>query len=66
MKSLLLVAALLWPIPANAEDPKLPNGYTCEDVRRAVEELGRVKALAIAIEKRATWRQIQQARKCLK
>lgn len=51
---------------AHAEEPKLPNGISCEDVRAKVAELGRVKALALAFENGATWKQIRQAMRCLK
>lgn len=50
---------------AYADEPKLPAGITCEDVREKVSELGWAKALALAVEKGATWRQIREARKCL-
>lgn len=66
MKSFILAFTLLWPISAHADEPKLPLGYTCDDVRSAVAEYGKIKALALAIEKGATWRQLREARKCLK
>ena len=56
---------LLMTRPARA-DPKLPNGLTCEVVRDIVAQVGRVRALALAIENGATWAQIREAKKCLK
>lgn len=49
-----------------ANEPKLPSGYTCEDVRAKVAELGQIKAIAWALENGATWRQLREARKCLR
>lgn len=49
-----------------ADAPKLPAGYTCEDVRAKVAELGRLKALAFALENGASWAQIRAAKKCLR
>jgi hypothetical protein len=43
----------------------LPAGITCEDVRAKVAELGRIKALTMAIQMGATWKQIAAARRCL-
>lgn len=50
----------------HAAEPDLPAGYTCADVRAKVAELGRIKALAAALERGATWKQIREARKCLR
>lgn len=46
--------------------PILPKGYTCEDVRRVVAEVGKVRALALALKNGASWAQIREARRCLK
>jgi hypothetical protein len=51
---------------AHAADPKLPPAYDCPTIRAFVAEHGKVKALAMALESGATWKQISQARKCLK
>jgi hypothetical protein len=51
---------------AHADDPKLPAGYSCDDVRRVVAEHGKVKAIAMALEAGATLQQINDARKCLR
>lgn len=60
------VALFIWPAAClGADDPKLPNGVTCEDIRRTVAEVGRVRAVALAIENGATWAQIREASKCL-
>jgi hypothetical protein len=50
--------------PAMAEQNP-PTLYDCQTVRAFVAEHGKVKALAIALERGATWRQIVQAKKCL-
>jgi hypothetical protein len=62
----VFAALLLFAAAALADEPKLPAGYSCEDVRAKVAELGRVKALALALESGATWKQIREARKCLR
>lgn len=62
--SCLIIGALLGSV--KAADIKLPDGVTCEDVRRVVAEKGKVRALALALENGATWTQIKEARKCLK
>jgi len=47
--------------PAQALDEK-----DCSVVRRYVAEHGKAKALAFAIKNGATFRQLNEARKCLK
>ena len=60
---IVLVAASL----AHAKDePKLPQGITCAYIRERVAELGRVKALALAIQAGASWHDIREGRKCLR
>jgi hypothetical protein len=66
VKSFILALALCIPISAHADEPKLPNGLTCEDVRRTVAEIGKVRALALALENGASFAQIREARKCLR
>jgi hypothetical protein len=39
---------------------------SCDDVRAYVVQHGKAKALAFALSQGATWRQINEARKCLK
>ena len=39
---------------------------TCAEVRAYVAEHGRVQALAYALQNGATWKQIREARACLK
>lgn len=39
---------------------------SCDDVRAYVAQHGRTKALAFAIKNGATFRQLYEARKCLK
>jgi hypothetical protein len=51
---------------ARADEPNLPNGFTCEDVRRTVQEIGKVRAIALALENGATWAQIREASRCLR
>lgn len=43
-----------------------PPSVDCEMVRAMVAEHGKAKALAWAIERGYSWRQINLARKCLK
>jgi len=50
--------------PALAEQNP-PTFYDCQTVRAFVAEHGKVKALALALERGATWQQIKAARKCL-
>jgi hypothetical protein len=47
---------------SRAEDLKID----CDLVRYKVAEYGKAKALAWALENGFTWRQINEARKCLK
>jgi hypothetical protein len=47
-------------------DPKLPNGYTCDDVRRTVAEIGRLRAIALALENGLSLSQINQIRRACK
>jgi hypothetical protein len=69
MKSFALALLMTMGVisAAAAEEPPagLPTGITCDDVRAKVAELGKIKALAMAIEKGATWRQLAAARRCL-
>lgn len=62
-----LIAAIVvvFATAAHADEPKLPSGYTCDDVRRAVAEHGRAGALALALWHGATRPQIKAARACL-
>ena len=46
-------------------DPKI-SGYNCDDARRLVAEVGKVKALALAIESGLSLRQIWQIRRSCK
>jgi hypothetical protein len=39
---------------------------SCDDVRAYIAEHGKTKALAFAIKHGATWKQIIEARKCLR
>ena len=39
---------------------------SCHDVRAYVYQHGKVKALAFALKNGATWKQINEARKCLR
>lgn len=67
--ALMAVAVTLVASPAIAADrdrTDMPPGISCEQVRAAVAEYGRIKALALALEHGATWTQIKAARRCLK
>lgn len=61
----IFAIALTLALPAFASEPKLPPGVTCADVRAKVAEMGKIRALAFALENGATWRDIREARKCL-
>lgn len=50
---------------ALAADTDLPPGYSCADVRAAVEKYGRPKAIRLAKRNGATREQIAAAEKCL-
>ncbi len=64
--ALVALVVLLYAHFAHATEPTKPlPSLTCEDVRRIVAEQGKIKALALAIENGATWRQLREARKCL-
>lgn len=69
LRSLIAAAAALClslaPVRA-ADPPNLPLGFTCDDVRAAVEQYGKIAALALAKLNGATPAQIAEARKCLK
>jgi hypothetical protein len=57
---------LLLTLPAQADEPKLPAGFSCQDVRSKVAEYGKAAAFAWAIGNGYSWRQIREARKCLR
>jgi hypothetical protein len=61
----LISASCATPAAAVEAPSGPPAGITCEDVRAKVAELGRIKALAMAIQMGATWKQIAAARRCL-
>lgn len=50
----------LTAFPAQAEK------FSCDEVRAYVAQYGRAKALAAAIKHGATWRDIMDAKRCLK
>lgn len=60
-----MIAALVI-LALSANEPQLPSGYTCDDVRRLVAEQGKVKAIAWAIEQGVSIRQIYLIRKACK
>lgn len=64
--ALLCLAASLAFAAEAAPPPQLPAGFSCADVRAKVSELGRIRAVALALENGATWAQIREARKCLR
>ena len=45
--------------------PAHSHQFNCNDVRAYVAQYGRAKALAYAIKHGATWREINEGRKCL-
>lgn len=63
---LAVLLLLATGIRARAEEARLPDGITCEQVRETVARLGKVKALALAIQHGASVAQIRAARRCLR
>lgn len=57
-----MVLAVLLMLTMSDPQP-LPNGYTCDDVRRVVSEIGKVRAFALAVENGLSFRQIWQIRR---
>jgi len=62
----LALALVFMTMEAVAADPKLPDGFSCSDVRAKVEEHGQYIAYAWARLHGYSRYQIKQARKCLK
>jgi hypothetical protein len=63
----VIVLAVVLVLSATAPaEPKLPNGVTCEVVRDIVAQIGRFRALALALANGASAEQIREAKKCLK
>jgi hypothetical protein len=61
-----VLAVLVTPASAGERDSAgLPAGVTCEQVRATVAQIGKVKALALAIEHGATLQQVRAGRRCL-
>jgi hypothetical protein len=61
-----LAILLVLTVPAAADDQvKLPDGYTCADVRAKVKEYGWVVAYGWAKLQGYSKEQIAQAKKCL-
>lgn len=46
--------------------PAHSHQFSCEEVRAYVAEHGKARAIAAAIKHGATWREIAEARKCLR
>jgi len=46
-------------------EPRLPLGYTCEDVRASIQRYGKLVAKALAYANGATKEQVREAEKCL-
>lgn len=61
----LLVIFYLSTPHAHAEEPKF-GPYTCDDARRVVAQVGKVRAFALAIESGLSLRQIFQIRRACK
>lgn len=57
----VLLAALATPAP-----PRLPDGVTCEQVRAWVAAHGEARAIAWALRQGYSWRDIGEARRCLR
>lgn len=63
LRTTVAIAFLFAAHPAASEE--FPH-LTCPVVRELVAEHGKAKALTFAIRHGATWKQIKEARKCLK
>lgn len=61
-----LMLAVILITAAFADEPALPAGITCDYVRAKGAEIGKVRALALALANGATSAQIREAKKCLK
>ena len=69
MKELItvgIIALLLISPAASADEPKLPDGYTCEAVRAKVAEHGWLVAYAWAKLQGYSKADIAQAKRCLR
>jgi hypothetical protein len=66
LRAALIALFIMVAATAFAGDPKLPAGISCADVRAKVAELGWLRAVAFALEQGASWRQIRDAKKCLR
>jgi hypothetical protein len=66
-KRLILIFSVLGTpvVAADKVTAGLPDGITCEQVRATVAQIGRLKAMALAIEHGATFQQIRAGRKCM-
>lgn len=63
---LIFMAAALAFSKARADQPKLPDGYTCETVRRYVKDYGYWPALLWARANGFTASEIEAAKRCLR
>jgi hypothetical protein len=64
-RAFLFLAICLAVSTAARAEPALPAGYSCADVRAAVEKYGRPRAIRLAKRKGASAEQIAAAEKCL-
>jgi hypothetical protein len=66
MKLALIFALVATPaLAGEMNSAGLPAGVTCDQVRATVVQIGKVKALALAIEHGATLKQVRAGRRCL-
>lgn len=62
----IIAVLFLLTTPAMADETKLPDGYTCADVRAKAKEYGWVVAYGWAKLQGYSKEQIAQAKRCLK
>lgn len=69
VRIVVFLALMFWMglcLGAAADDPKLPPGVTCSDVRSNVAQYGKIAAYAWARLHGYSSKQINEAKKCLR
>lgn len=61
----MVLVTLVWVTAVAAKQPRLPDGYSCADVREHVKRYGYRPALLWAKANGFTAEQIDQAKRCL-
>lgn len=65
-RAIVVAVLIAFAPPAKAAEPRLPPGYTCQDVRDKVAQYGRFTAKIWAFANGFTRDQIREAEKCLR